>query len=321
MRIRTLALTAGLGAALMLSGCDRVKSLMGGGGAPKGQVVATVDGEEVTALELRAELGNFSSRDPAVVKAAQQQALERIILRRLMAQEAREQKLDKSPDFALQMKRGEETLLAQLYQRKLASSIGQPTRQEAEAYVASHPDQFANRQVLVIDQVVAAPNKIPAERFRPLKTLDEVKALLAQEGVPYQTNASTMDTVQANPQLVAQIKKLPPGEVFVIPQGNALIFNQVNATRAVPFQGDMAINYALQILRGQKAQETVGKKIEEMRKAAEKSIVYNAAYKPAPPAKAPAGKAPAAASVPENGNAAPSGPAPAAKADPAASAQ
>lgn len=301
----------------MLSGCDRIKSMMGGGGAPKGQVVATVNGEEVTALELRAELGNFSSRDPAVVKAAQQQALQRIILRRLMAQQAREQKLDKAPEFALQMKRGEETLLAQLYQRKLASAVGQPTRQEAEAYVASHPDQFANRQVLVIDQVLAAPNKIPPERFRPLKTLDEVKALLAQEGVPYQTNASTMDTVQANPQLLAQIKNLPPGEVFVIPQGNALIFNQINGSRSVPFQGDMATNYALQILRGQKAQESVGKKIEDMRKAAEKDIVYNAAYKPAPPAKTPAAKAPAAATPATKDAAAP---APEAKAEPAASA-
>ncbi|MEW5685511.1 MAG: hypothetical protein AB1942_11385 [Pseudomonadota bacterium] len=297
MRIRTLAITAGIGAALMLSGCDKVKGLMGGGGEPKGQVVATVNGEEVTALELRAELGGFSSRDPEVVKAAQQQALQRIILRRLMAQEAKKDKLDKTPDFAIQMKRGEETLLAQLYQRKLAAAVSQPTRQEAEAYVAAHPDQFANRQVLVIDQVLAGPNKIPPERFRPLKTLDEVKALLAQEGVPYQTNAATMDTVQANPQLLEQIKKLPPGEVFVIPQGGALIFNQINGSRSVPFQGDMAINYALQTLRGQKAQESVGKKIEAMRKAAEKGIVYNAAYKPPPPGKAPAtpaAKAPAA---------------------------
>lgn len=300
MKLRPIVVAAGICAAVSLSGCDRVKGLMGGGGEPKGQVVATVNGEEVTALELRAELGGFSSRDPAVVKAAQQQALQRIILRRLMAQEAKEQKLDKSPDFALQMKRGEETLLAQLYQRKLASSVTPPTRQEAEAYVAAHPDQFANRQVLVIDQVVAAPNQIPADRFRPLKTLDEVKALLAQEGVAYQTNASTMDTVQANPQLVEQIKKLPPGEVFVVPQGNALVFNQVNGTRSVPFQGEMAINYALQAIRNQKAQESVGKKISDMRKAAEKSIVYNSAYKPAPPAKAPASAsaAPAAQAAP-----------------------
>lgn len=301
---------ASLGAALMLSGCDQVKRLAGGGGAPKGQVVATVDGEEITALELRAELGGFGSRDPAVLKAAQQQALQRIILRRVLAQQAKKDKLDKTPDFAVQMKRGEENLLAQLYQRKLVSGVSPPTRQEAEAYVASHPDQFANRQIYVVDQVIAAPNKITPDRFRPLSTLDQVKALLDQENVQYQTNTATIDTIQTNPGFVAQLKKLPPGEVFVIPQRGSLTFNQITATRTVPFVGEMAANYAMQALRQQRAQESVGKKIEGMRKAAEKSIVYNEGFKPPPPAAkaaAPAAKTPAAAAAPSAPPAAPAG--------------
>jgi EpsD family peptidyl-prolyl cis-trans isomerase len=234
--------------------------------------------------------------------------LQRIILRRLLAQEAKKQKLDKSPDFAVQMKRGEENLLAQLYQRKLVSAVSQPTRQEADAYVASHPDQFANRQVYVVDQVISAPNKISPDRFRPLTTLDQVKALLDQENVPYQTNAATIDTIQANPDFVAQLKKLPPGEVFVIPQRGVLTFNQISATRTAPFVGDMAANYAMQALRQQKAQESVGKKIEAMRKAAEKSIVYNEGFKPASPTAklaTPAAATPAPATAPAAAPAAP----------------
>lgn len=292
MKIRSLTVTVCVGAAVMLSGCDRIKGLMGGGGEPKGQVVATVDGEEITALELRAELGNFSSRDPAVVKAAQQQALQRIILRRLMAQEARNQKLDKTPEFALQMKRGEETLLAQTYQRKLASAIVQPTREEAEAYVTSNPNRFANRKVMFVDQVLAAPNKIEPERLRPLDTLAEVKALLDAEGVRYQDNAVTLDTLTANPQIVTGIANLPPGEIFVIPQGGALVFSQISSSRDAPLRGDQAIAYATNMLRQQRAQESAGKRIADMRKASDSKIVYNAAYKPPPPPKAPPSKTP-----------------------------
>lgn len=306
MRTRTLAMTVGISAALMLSGCDRVKGMLGGGGAPKGQVVATVDGQEITALELRSELGNFSSRDPEVVKAAQQQALQRIILRKLLAQEARKQNLDDSPDFALQVRRGEEALLAQLYQRKLASSVTPPTREEARAYIASHPDQFGNREVMLVDQVIAAPNEIPPERFQPLRTLEQVKALLAQEGVAFQTNATTMDTVQVNPKLLEQVQKLPEGEVFVIPQGKALVFNQITGRRSTPFEGDMATNYALQLLRSERARESVTKKIENLRKSAEKSIVYNDAYKPPSP-KAEGKAAPAGAAAPASPPAAASG--------------
>ena len=41
----------------------------------------------------------------------------------------------------------------------------------------------------------------------------------------YQQNAVVLDTLSADPQLVKAIANLPPGEVFVIPQGGALLFN------------------------------------------------------------------------------------------------
>lgn len=298
MRSKTLVIAMVVSTGLMLSGCDQVKKLVGGGKA-SGQVAATVNGKEITTLEVRTELGGFGSRDPQVMKAAQQQALQRIILRRLLADEARKAKLDKGTDFTLQVARGEETLLAQLYERKLASSTAQPSKQDAEAFVAAHPEMFAERKVLFVDQVIAGPNKLDPEKVRPLKTLDQIRALLDSEGVTYQQNAVVLDTLSADPQLVKAIAGLPAGEVFVIPQGGALLFNQITASRATPFRGDMATAYAMNALRTQRAQESVGKQVEAMRKAAESKITYNPAFKPAPPAKpgAPAAKpaAPAAA--------------------------
>jgi hypothetical protein len=62
-------------------------------------------------------------------------------------------------------------------------------------------------------------SKIGPGRLRPIKTLGEVKALLDAEGVQYQENAAVLDTLSANLQLAAGINILPPGEIFVIPQG------------------------------------------------------------------------------------------------------
>lgn len=304
MKSTSLIVVTVLSASLALSGCDQVKKLVGGN-KPSGQVVATVDGKEITSLELRAEMGNFGSRDPKVMKAAQQQALQRIILRRLLSDAAKKEKLDKGLDYTLQVKRGEETLLAQLYERKLATQVNQPTKQDAEAFVSSHPAMFGERKVLFVDQVIAQQNKISPDRFRPLKTLAEVKALLDSESVPYQESAVVLDTLTADPRLVAGIASLPPNEVFVVPQGGALIFNQVTGSRATPFRGDLATTYAMNILRNQRVQETVGKQVTDMRRAADSKITYNAAFKPEPtpaakpgapatPA-APAGAAPAAA--------------------------
>lgn len=299
MKTKRMFVVAGVSAALLLSGCDQIKKLTGGG-KPSGQVVATVNGEEITSLELRSELGGFGSRDPEIMKAAQQQALQQVVLRKLMAQEARKAKLDKTADFTLQLHRGEEALLAGLYQRKLASEVVQPSRQAGEAYVASHPDMFANRRVLFVNQVIAAPSNISPDRLRPLKTLDAVRSLLETEGVQYQENAVVLDTLSANPQLIALVKGLPAGEIFVVPQQGSLLFNQITGERSTPFRGDMATAYAVNQLRSQTSQTTISKRLEALRKAADDKIVYSDAYTPSKPKAVakPAAKAAAPAAAP-----------------------
>ena len=281
-----------MAATATLGGCDQVKKLVGGG-KPAGQVVATVNGQEITALELRQELGNFSTRDPAVLKVAQQRALEGIILRKLVVQKAKEDKLDKSADYSVQVARGEQALLAQLYQRKVASSIAVPTRDEGESYVSAHPEKFADRKVLIVDQLVVGPNKIPPARLEPINSLDELKAIFDAEKVPYQMNVATVDTLSANEAILRQVSSLPAGEIFVIPQGGGFLYNKIVDSRPAPFVGDTAVAFAINVLRAQRAREAVNRQLELMRKQADKSIVYNDAYKP--PAKAGAASAAPAA--------------------------
>jgi EpsD family peptidyl-prolyl cis-trans isomerase len=307
---------AALIASTALGGCDQIKKLAGGG-KPAGQVVATVNGDEITTTELRAEMGNFASRDPAVMKAAQQQALQQIIMRDLLTQKAKEAKLDKSPQYTLQVRRGEQTLLAQLYERKLAAAVATPSRDEAETYVASHPGMFAQHRVLLVSQVIANPaGKIKPDQFKSLKTLDDIKALFDAQGIPYRENSAVLDTLTANPRLLEQVDKLPPGEVFVLPQNGAITFNRVDQSRSLPIRGDMAVNYAINLLKNQKAQDLVRTQMIAMRTAADKSITYNPAYKPDKPFTPPPapGATPAAGEAPAASGAA----APATPAEPAA---
>jgi EpsD family peptidyl-prolyl cis-trans isomerase len=295
LKAKSLILVAVLPAALTLAGCDQVKKLVGG--KPKGQVVATVSGDEITTIELGRELGNFSSKDPKIMKAAQQQALQQIIMRDLLTQKAKEQKLDKSPEYTVQVRRGEETLLAQLYQRKLAAAAAAPSRQDAEAFVSSHPTMFAQHKILIVDQLVAQPNgKIKPDQLKALKTLEEVKALFDAQAIPHRENVATIDTLNTDPRMIDQIDKLPAGEVFIVPQQGALMFNRIASSKSLPIGGDMAVNYALGVLRNQKAQDLVRTQMIALRSGAEKSITYNPAYKPDKPFTPP--PAPGAAPTP-----------------------
>ena len=74
----------------------------------------------------------------------------------------------------------------------------------------------------------------------------------------------------------------------MVPQQGSLLFNQITGERSTPFRGDMATAYAVNQLRSQTSQKTIGKRLEALRKAADAKIVYSEAYKPPKPKTAPA---------------------------------
>jgi hypothetical protein len=76
---------------------------------PKGQVVAKVGKDEVTVLDLQAALAGFKAPDAKTRKAAEQQALTAIVQRKILAQAAHKQKIDKTPEYARLQEQTNET--------------------------------------------------------------------------------------------------------------------------------------------------------------------------------------------------------------------
>ena len=279
--------------------------------APAGQVVATVDGEEITVAELRAEMANAPAQpNAAAAKALEKAALSEIVARKLMAHAAHDQGLDKSPEFAMMKQRANQTLLAQALQRKLASTVLTASRGDAETFVAAHPTMFAERKILTLDQLKMPRPKTPADLkdFEPLHTMPEIEALLTKKGIPFQKSVQTVDTLQADPNTIERLEKLPPGEPFMIPAGDAIIVNQIKEAKANPVTGEDAVKLAMVAVRNQHTQQAVAKGVNNLLAANEAKIQYNPAYKPDKPLRIPVpGEAPPAAPA----AAAPAAPAPA----------
>ena len=79
------------------------------------------------------------------------------------------------------------------------------------------------------------------------------------------------------------VEKLPPGEVFIFPEGNAYVFNRVAQVRRAPFRGELAISFANEQLRKVQAEDFVRTQIVALRRAAEANITYGKGYKPENP--------------------------------------
>jgi hypothetical protein len=163
------------------------------------------------------------------------------------------------------------------------------------------------RKVFVVDQIrMARPADADVMReSQPLKTMQEVQNFLTSKHIDYRRVTDNIDAVGSDPKLIDTILRLPAGEIFTLPSGFEVLFNQVRETRVVPYTGEPAITYALDVLHRQRMQETVTKSFGAIVAKSATSVRYNKAYQPPAPAAdkatepAPAEeKAPQPASVP-----------------------
>jgi len=288
-RFRTLLLAPLV--AVTLGGCHFPH--LGKASQPVGQVVATVDGQEITVRDLNAELAGITVTDPKQRKDFERYALQSIIARKILAAAARKQGIDKTPDFAMQRDKAIETLLAQALAAKIALAVPAPTQEEAQSFVTAHSNTFADRKIFTVDQILTGrldPTVLAA--LKPLHTMDSVEALFDQNRVPYRRATAEIDALSLDPSLLDQILKQPPGEPFVIASGNNLVISAIKEARSQPLTGAPATNLALQMLRRQHSQEAAARELKAALSKGLTSVRYNKDYAP-PPAKpaAPASNA------------------------------
>lgn len=276
----------GVVAAVSLTACGK--------GEPKGQVVARVDKDEITVIDLQQELGGFKAPDAKVKKLAEQQALNSIIMRKIVAQAAEKQKIDKSPEFAREEKKTKELLLARTLQDKLAKAVPAPSAEEVKNYVASHPDLYSARKLLAVEGVrfAASADRSLMAALQPLNSLEDVSALLKNRNVNFQPASGEIDALAVDPRFVEQLLKLKPGEVFVVPQNNLLMVAKITGIKTEPVSDAVAVRHATAVIRSQRTQESMQRQLRSIIAAGRSKVKYNKDYEPPkPPAPAKGGTA------------------------------
>jgi len=266
-------------ACAVVAGCGRSPS------APTGQVAATVDGQEITQKQIDAELAGVQiGNDPHVLDEARRRVLESIVARKLLAKAARDEGLDKSPDFAVHEQSQTEALLAQALEAKLLNAVPQPSADDAHAFMAKNPDVFAERKILTVDQIrfMPAAGSNVLHEIAPLKSLEEIQAVLTREKIPFQRSIERVDAIGNDPGGIAQIVKLPANAVFILPARGAVSANQIKEAKVEPFGGDVAAKYATQVLFMQRRREALQRYLGQVMTKASSSnaIVFSKMYQP-----------------------------------------
>ena len=260
-----------LACALVVSGCSR---------EPAGQVAAVVGDDEITLQEINAEIGTAQVPKGADAKLVQQAALQSIIQRRLLAGLARDDGLDKQPDYIIRQRQLDDALLVQILRDQAGRSIRVPDEAALDKYIAAHPGRFANRALLRLDQI-RFPMPTDPTKLRALEadhSMDAVATTLKGLGIAFERVPATLDSSQLPPAVLPRIEALPAGEPFIVPDGGIVSVSVVNGRLPAPLVGATARPIAVQMIRN----EELAKNLEQRFKAkkAAVKIEYQPGFEP-----------------------------------------
>lgn len=257
--------------AFLASGCQKKAS---------GQTVAVVNNEEITASDLNAELSTENASVTGSTQQVRAQALQNLIERRLLAEQARHEGLDKSPDFINQQRRGTEDLLIKMLLMRQVNTTQVPSPSEISQYETAHPNMFANRETWTLDQLVFPLQKDPAmlAKIKGAKTLDEIAQVLTAGGVQFKKGSRKLDTAIIPTNLYVQLSQLKANEPFVVPGPDQQVASVITAREPAPLSGDQARSLALNAMKRDQVQKLVQDRVKSLKASAK--IQYQPGYAP-----------------------------------------
>ncbi len=241
-----------------------------------------VNGMEITQQELNTELQGANVPEGADQKKVMPALLQRVIDRKLVAQLAKNDGLDKTPAYLTQMRVMQENLLVNQYAQKIAKTTSLPDAAAVDDFINSHPTIFNQRKRYTLNQIVFAPPGDPAilQQLEPAHSLDAIAAVLTAAGIPFARGVGNLDSASIPPDVAAKIAALPPGEPFLLPDNGRIVASVVQQAQPSPVPPEEAKPAAANMIRQQVLQDAVSEKLAAARSSA--TISYQAGF--APPA-------------------------------------
>jgi EpsD family peptidyl-prolyl cis-trans isomerase len=278
-----MELTAGIGEIRMriLLGLFFLVALMACDKKPEGQTVAVVNGDEITASELNAELAGANLPPDADKKLVTSRALQSLIDRRLLADQAKKDGVDRSPEFISRQRRATEELLIGMLANRQMEAGKLPTDNEISAIQAKYPQLFAKREVWALDQLQFRSSSDAAFQAKLMKskTLEEIATVLSGAGIPFQRGRNQLNTTLIPADMYPRLAGLPIGQPFIVPDGGRSVASAILSRSPAPLAGPTARTEAVNLIRRQSGTQLLEKRLKDVRATAK--IDYKAGFAPA----------------------------------------
>ena len=219
-RARAGAAALALLAATVLAGCGQKKEVAAGDAAGS-EVVAKVNGDELTASQLAIALQKQRGMRPDAGDAASKQVLDQLIDEQIVAQKAVAAKLDKDPKVVEQIEAARRDILARRFVEQAAETAAKPSNEAVQKFYDSRPTLFAQRKVYTLQRMdIQAPDDRRSEvdaHVQSLKTTAELTDWLKSQKLAFTAKQEQDASEQLPANVLEKLSTLKDGESTVVP--------------------------------------------------------------------------------------------------------
>lgn len=263
-----------------------------------GQALVSVNGDEITVLQLNEEMQR-SGVQPGQQEAARKQVLEALIDRQLLQNAAAQDKLDRDPKVVQAIERAKSLIIAQAYMQKRVGTQAKPSKEEIEQYFSQHPELFVHRKQFDMRQLLIATRDMSDELKAAMdsaKSLDEVAGWLDAHQVKFGRGQISRTSTDLPPELSSKLLAMPKGQLFIIKEGERSMLIAIADIKDVPVTLEAATPQIEQYLFNKKNKDVADAEVARLRAAAKIEYLNKTAVPAASTAAPAASEAASAAS-------------------------
>jgi EpsD family peptidyl-prolyl cis-trans isomerase len=202
------------------------------------QVVAIVNGHEITIHQVNNQLAQMGQMDQAQAKLASKQVLAGLVEQQLLKQQALDAKLDIDPRVQQAIESSKDQFLAQAYLEQLMQKAPKPSSSDIDTFYKAHPELFENRRIFRLQELVVDVSKDKSNEaetsLKPLKDINEIVKWIKNNNYVFTVNSNVKAAEQLPTDLLKKLQVLKDGEVLQVPTGSTLNIIQIAASQTVP---------------------------------------------------------------------------------------
>jgi EpsD family peptidyl-prolyl cis-trans isomerase len=267
------------------------------------QVVAKVNGEEISVHQVNHVLGRSSGISAENAPRVRQEVLDKLIDQQIAVQQAIDRKLDRDPAVMQSVEAARREILARAFLEKLTASIAKPTPEAVAKFYGEHPELFSARRVYSLQELaLPADPALVAEVKQWVaqgKSMADIANTLKARDIKFAGNAGIRAAEQLPLDVAPKFQALKEGQTLVVEGGQGVMVAHVMGIKEQPIDQAAAAPRIQQFVVAQQANELITREMKALREKAaiERLGEFAAATPGATPAVAPAAAAPASAAA------------------------